>query len=106
MLWGLEEGSSASSVNMPVCAPYKTDGSDLLSSSRGATNEARNVAGYLCRRLLGETPARIAKEFHLDDCGSVSSVVSRMEKTLVHDASLRKRVGRVQRELKKTQNQP
>ena len=53
------------------------------------TNEARDVAGYLCRRLSGETLARIGKEFHLDDYGSVSSIVSRMKKTLMHDVPLR-----------------
>ena len=77
---------------MAVCAACKTDGSDLLSSRRGTTNEARNVAGYLCRRLSGETLARIGKEFHLDKYGSVNSVVSRMKKTLAHDVRLRKLV--------------
>ena len=43
------------------------------------TNEARNVAIYLCRRLSGETLVRIGKEFHLDNYGSVSSVVSSHE---------------------------
>jgi len=92
-------------IKMAVCDAYKIDGSDLLSSRRGITNEARNVAIYLCRRLSGETLARIGKEFHLDNYGSVSSVVSRMKKTLRHDVRLRKRVDKVERQLRKAQNE-
>jgi len=92
------------SIRMAVCAAYKIDGSDLLSSRRGTTNEARNVAIYLCRRVSGETLARIGKEFHLENYGSVSSVVSRMKKTLMHDGRLRKRVQRVERQLRGAQN--
>jgi len=89
---------------MAVCAAYKIDGSDLLSSRRGKTNEARNVAIYLCRRVSGETLARIGKDFHLENYGSVSSIVSRMKKTLMHDGRLRKRVQRVERQLREAQN--
>ena len=88
-------------IKMAVCAVYKIDGGDLLCSRRGTTNEARNVAIYLCRRLSGETLARIGKEFHLDNYGSVSSVVSRMKKTLMHHRRLRKSVERVERQLRK-----
>ena len=56
-------------------------------------------------RLSGESSARIGKEFHLDNYGSVSSVVFRMKKTLAHDARLRKQVEEVERELNKTQDQ-
>jgi hypothetical protein len=56
-------------------------------------------------RPVGETLARIGKEFHLDKYGSMSSVVSRMKKTLTHDVSLRKRVERLERQLRKTDNQ-
>ncbi len=93
------------SIKAAVCVAYKIDAKDLLWSSRGVTNEARNVAIYLCRRLSGETLARIGKEFHLDNYGSVSSVVSRMKKTLTQNVLLRKRVDRVERKLRKTQNQ-
>jgi hypothetical protein len=40
----------------------------------------------------------------LENYGSVSSVVSRMEKTLMHDGRLRKRVQRLERQLRETQN--
>ncbi|MFH1113939.1 MAG: helix-turn-helix domain-containing protein [Pseudomonadota bacterium] len=90
------------SIKMAVCAAYKIDGSDLPSSRRGMTNEARNVAGYHCRRLSGETPARIGKEFRLDNHGSVSSMVTRMKKTLTLDVRLRKRMDGVERQLRKT----
>lgn len=93
------------SIKMAVCAAYKTDLSDLLSSRRGMTNEARNVAIYLCRRLSGQTLTRIGREFQLANYGSVSSVVSRMKKTLREDGRLRKRVERLERQLRKAQNQ-
>jgi chromosomal replication initiator protein len=89
------------SIKMAVCAAYKIDGSDLLSSRRGKTNEPRNVAIYLCRRVSGETLTRIGKEFHLDNYGSVNSVVTRMKKTLTHDVGLRKRVDRMERQLRR-----
>jgi hypothetical protein len=92
------------SIKTAVCAAYKIDGSDLLSSRRGTTNEARNVAIYLCRRVSGQTLARIGKEFHLENYGSVSSVVSRMKRILMHDGRLRKRVQRVERQLREAQN--
>ena len=93
------------SIKMAVCAAYKIDESVLLSSRRGTINEPRNVAIYLCRRLSGETLARIAEELHLTTYGSVSSLVSRMKKTLMHDRGLRRSVERVEQQLTKSQNQ-
>ena len=93
------------SIKMVVCAAYKIDSSDLPAGRRGTTNEARNVSIYLCRRLSKETLARIGKDFHLDNYGSVSSVVSRMKKTLTRDRRLQKRVGKLERQLTKAQNQ-
>jgi chromosomal replication initiation ATPase DnaA len=84
---------------------YDIDRSGLLSSRRGTTNEARNVAVYLCRGLSGETLAPIGKEFRLDNYGSVSSVVTRMKKTLMRDVRLRKRVARLEQQLRKASNQ-
>jgi chromosomal replication initiation ATPase DnaA len=92
------------SIKMAVCAAYRTDEGDLLSRRRGTTNEARNVAVSLCRRLSKETLAGIGKELRLDNYGSVSSVVSRMKRTLTQDVWLRKRVERLERELGKAQN--
>jgi chromosomal replication initiation ATPase DnaA len=76
----------------------------LMSSRRGFTNEPRNVAIYLCRRLSGETLTNIGKQFGLNNYGSVSSVVSLMKKTLRRDARLRKRVARLEHQLRKQQN--
>ena len=54
-------------IKMAVCEEYGIDENDLLWSRRGTTNEARNVAINLCRRLSGETLLRIGKEFYLDN---------------------------------------
>ena len=42
------------------------------------SNDARNVAIYLARRLSGQTLAKIGDAFGLEHYSSVSSVVSRM----------------------------
>ena len=92
-------------IKMAVCEEYGVDESDLLRSRRGTTNEARNVAIYLSRRLSGETLVRIGKEFQLNNYESVSSVVSRMKKIVSRYRKVRTRVNRVERALRKAQNQ-
>jgi len=42
-------------IQCAVCAVYGIDRNELLSSRRGMSNDARNVAIYLARRLSGQT---------------------------------------------------
>ncbi|MGO9121984.1 MAG: transposase [Desulfomonilaceae bacterium] len=86
-------------IKSAVCASYSIDRDKLMSSNRGATNEPRNVAIYLARRLSGETLATIGKAFEISNYSSVSSVVCRMNNAIREDASLRKRVERIERKL-------
>ena len=50
---------------MASCAAYKINAREMPTSRRGGTNKAGNVAIYICRRVYGETLARIGREFHL-----------------------------------------
>jgi hypothetical protein len=92
-------------ITAAVCDAYEKDRNRLLSSRRGITNEARNAAIYLCRRLSGETLTNIGKHFGLKNYGSVSSVVSRMKKTLRLDARLRRKLEGLEYQLRKHQNE-
>lgn len=52
------------------------------------SNDARNMAIYLARRLSGKTQAAIGDAF-VKHCSSLSGVVSKTAKTVVHvDASM------------------
>ena len=88
-----------------VCTEYESDWSDPLSSRKGAAHEARGVAIHLCRRLSGETPARIGAKSRLDNYGNVSSVVSRMKKRPADEVRLRKQIERPEKQLRKAQDQ-
>jgi len=92
-------------IKSTVCTDYAIDLSKLLSSTRGASNEARNVAIYLARRLSGETLATIGKAFGMRKYSSVSSVVSRMKAEIREDAGLRRRVDKIERLLQMSQEQ-
>ncbi|MEW6139357.1 MAG: transposase [Thermodesulfobacteriota bacterium] len=90
---GLEEIQSA------VCASFELDRKELLSSRRGMSNDARNVAIYLARRLSGQTLAAIGVAFGLENYSSVSSVVCRMEQRIGKDRSLRRQVEAIERRI-------
>ena len=86
-------------IKSAVCANYAIDRDELLSSKRGMTNEPRNVAIYLARRLSGEMLTTIGKAFGISKYSSVSSVICRMENEVGEDASLRRRIKTIEREL-------
>ena len=92
-------------IKSAVCANYSIDGDKLVSSKRGEANEPRNVAIYLARRLSGETLAAIGKAFGMSNYSSVSSVVCRINNEIRRDASLRRRIGRIDRKLHMSQEQ-
>jgi chromosomal replication initiation ATPase DnaA len=63
------------------------------------SNDARNVAIYLARRLSGQTLAAIGAAFGLEHYSSVSSVVSRIKQKIARDRSLRRKVAEIERAL-------
>ncbi|MCL4552380.1 MAG: transposase, partial [Candidatus Marsarchaeota archaeon] len=86
-------------IQSAVCAGYGIDLNELLSSRRGTSNDARNAAIYLARRLSGQTLATIGDAFGLEHYSSVSSVVSRMKQRIGSDRSLRRKVKEIERAL-------
>jgi len=86
-------------IQCAVCAVYGIDRNELLSSRRGMSNDARNVAIYLARRLSGQTLAAIGEAFGLEHYSSVSSVVCRMKQRLGYDRRLRRKVEALERGL-------
>jgi chromosomal replication initiation ATPase DnaA len=87
------------SIQSAVCETYDIDRHQLLSARRGVTNEPRNVAIYLSRRLSGKTLAAIGEAFGLDSYSSVSSVVSRIKQKIRSDRKLRRVVEAMERRL-------
>jgi putative transposase len=86
-------------IQTAVCAGYGIDRNELLSSKRGMSNDARNVAIYLARRFSGQTLANIGDAFGLEHYSSVSSVVTRMKQRIANDRSLRRKVEAIERAL-------
>jgi REP element-mobilizing transposase RayT len=89
-------------IRSAVSSAYETDPSELLRSHRGLTNEPRNVAIYLSRRLSGETLSRIGKAFGLDNYSSVSSTVTRVKRAMQVDRRLTERVKKLEGEIRNT----
>jgi REP element-mobilizing transposase RayT len=86
-----------------VCVEYGVGRDELLISKRGVTNEARNVAIYLSRRLAGENLSAIAERFNLTGYSTISNTVERMKRREGSDGELRKRIERIAIGLKKWQ---
>jgi putative transposase len=87
-------------IQSAVCAVYGIDRAELQSSKRGMSNDARNVAIYLSRRLSGRTLATIGEAFGLEHYSSVSSVACRMKQRIENDGRLRRRVEAIERRLR------
>ncbi len=78
-------------IKMAVCNYYYLSEDDLLISRRGVTNEPRNMAIFLIRRLRGERLFSLAKHFKINKYSTVSSIVTRFQRQLKHDKELRKK---------------
>ena len=74
-----------------VCKYYEIRKDDLFITRRGFTNEARNMAVFLIRRLRGETLDNIAKYFKIKKYSTVSSIVTRFQQLLDGDQKLRQK---------------
>jgi putative transposase len=90
---------SLKAIQSAVCASYGVARNELFSSRRGMSNDARNVAIYLARRLSGQTLSAIGDAFGLEHYSSVSSVVSRMKQRIADDRRLRRKVEKIERAL-------
>ena len=79
-------------IKRTVCLCYEVDEKRLEQTKRGQVNEPRNVAVYLARRRCGLRLEEIGQEFGIGKYSSVSSIVTRIEKQLVQNKQLRKRI--------------
>ena len=84
---------------------YRVQRQDLLHSRRGFSNEARNVAIYLTRKLRGVTLKDIGVGFGIDQHSTVSSVAERMKALAKKDEKIRARVGHLTSIITKSQEQ-
>jgi len=90
-------------IKREVSDYYRVDEHKLLASRRGVTNEPRNVAIYLTRRLRGESLKEIGAPFNLRKYSSVSSVIARVNAAMKSDRAMSDRVAEILSRLKKSQ---
>jgi REP element-mobilizing transposase RayT len=76
---------------------------ELKRKRRGAENEARSMAMYLCRSLGGHKHSEIGKALGLEKTSSVSSVCLRMKARAGVERKIARRIRRIEVELTKSQ---
>ncbi|MBI3000534.1 MAG: hypothetical protein HYY46_19090 [Deltaproteobacteria bacterium] len=76
---------------------------ELRRKRRGAENEARSMAMYLCRTLGGHKHGEIGKVLGLEKTSSVSSVCLRMKARVEAERKIGRRAGRIEEDFQKSQ---
>lgn len=89
----------ADQIIAAVCNHYDIDRKELFRTKRGALNEARGMAIYLCRYLRGASLTSIGKEFEIDSYSTVSSIIERFKARIQVDRKLSRKVERVRNSL-------
>lgn len=82
-----------------VCAHYKIERNQLMSTVRGVQNEPRNVAIYLIRALRRDGLLTIGRVFGMKGYSSTSSAVERIKARLVTSEKLCRRIDSIRRQL-------
>jgi len=90
-------------IKQVVSEEYKVILESLEFSRRGVFNEPRNVAIYLSRKYSGKKLLEIGAEFNMHSYSSVSSVVEKMEKIILENKKIKKRVVSIEKKLIKSQ---
>lgn len=75
-----------------VCRCYRVEKSNLLHVQRGRTNEAKDVAIYLCRTLRNDTLKKLGEKFGLTGYGPAGSAVDRIRRKVAADEDLAHRL--------------
>ena len=94
---------TAEDIRKAVCNVYGVEEETMNSSSRGITNEPRDVAMYLARTLRGDSLNRIAAGFEIEKYSTVASAISRIKMRIVAGKDLADRVERSKREIEMRQ---
>ena len=84
---------------------YNAREKDLLVSKRGLTNEPRNVAIYLAKRVMGSKLEEIGREFGISNYSPVSTVIERTKQKAGTDRAFKKRIERLKMDLMVSQEQ-
>lgn len=92
-------------IKRVVCDHYGISEKELLITKRGLSNEPRNMAIYLTRRLRGDSLKTIGEQFQVEKYSSVSSVIGRLNAAMAEDRRLRKQVEKLIFVLNKGQEQ-
>ena len=95
---------SAEEVLSAVRTVYGAGKKELYRSTRGVTNEPRNVAVYLIRTQRGERLNEIADRFRMRNYSTASSAVANVKRRLDQDPTFRERVESIKALLSKSQN--
>jgi len=85
-----------------VCKYYDTAAPDILKMQRGKTNEARNAAIYLTRRLRRDTLKEIGTQFSIESNSTVSSVMERIKKKQTKDRKFSRRLEEISESITKS----
>jgi len=88
-----------------VCDYYDVKREKLFLSKRGTFNEPRCAAIYLIRKLRRDRLKEIGLIFMLNNYSSVSSIIERMKSWVKNDRNLKKRIKKLEEQLRKSQKQ-
>ena len=92
-------------IKEAVCSVYSVEKDTLLFSRRGVFNEPRNMAMYLTRRLRGERLEDIGRGFNISKYSSVSSAIEKIRKEILTNATLKRRISKLEALLTNSQKQ-
>ncbi len=88
-----------------VCDYYEVKREKLFTSQRGTFNEPRCAAIYLIRKLRRDRLKEIGRVFMLEKYSSVSSIIERMKFRMKNDRNLKRRIKKLEAQLRKSQGQ-
>jgi putative transposase len=84
---------------------YNIETDMLFVSKRGETNEPRNAAVYLCRKLRKDRLTEICAYFRMNKYSSVSSIIRRVKSRMVSDQKFETKIKKISDMIAKTQDQ-
>lgn len=96
---------SIEKLKLSVSKAYKVNPTVLCGVKRGFTNEPRNVAIFLARRLRRDSLKTIEKEFNISNYSTVSTIIELMKTNLDRNKMLKKRVNNIITKMQLSQQQ-
>ncbi len=84
-----------SQIKLIISTYYKIDLTEFLKTRRGVSNEPRDVAIFLTRKIKRDTLLTIGNAFGMSGYSSVSSAIERVRKRTSDDKKFRNRVDKI-----------